>query len=59
MAGDAVASAEQFRPQLKGRHAFWVKKHMAIGIVVSLAAVWATKILVNDKRKAAYAEYYR
>lgn len=56
MAGDAVASV---RPVLKGRHAQFMKKHMAIAVGLSLAGVYLTKVFVNDKRKAAYAEFYR
>lgn len=63
MAGDAVASAtpgsSSVRPVLKGRHAWFMKRHLMIGIGFALASVWVTKILVNDKRKVAYAEYYK
>lgn len=61
MAGDAVAAQQQSlpRPQLKGRHATFMKKHLAISIGISLVAVYLTKVFVNDKRKAAYAEFYR
>lgn len=62
MAGDAVASAtpgSSFRPVLKGRHASFMKRHLFIGIGFGLAGVWITKVFVNDKRKAAYAEYYK
>lgn len=61
MAGDAVASAGSSlpRPQLKGRHAAFMKRHLFIGIGMSLVSVYLTKIFVNDKRKAAYAEYYK
>lgn len=47
------------RPVLKGRSAQFMKKHLAIGILSSCALVYAVKVLVNDKRKAAYAEFYR
>lgn len=47
------------RPVLKGRHATFMKKHMAIAIGTSFIAVYLTKIFVNDKRKEAYAEYYK
>lgn len=59
---DAVASSSGNslpRPVLKGRHAAFMKKHLGIAIVTSFAAVFLTKVLVNDKRKAAYAEYYK
>lgn len=63
MAGDAVASATPGsslpRPVLKGRHASFMKRHLMIGIGMSLVSVYLTKVFVNDKRKAAYAEYYK
>lgn len=61
MAGDAVASAGSSLPgaPLKGRHATFMKKHLAIGIGMSLLSVYLTKVFLNDKRQAAYAEYYK
>lgn len=59
---DAVASSSSSslpRPVLKGRHAAFMKKHLAIAIGMSFVSVYLTKIFVNDKRKAAYAEYYK
>ncbi|XP_055300094.1 cytochrome c oxidase subunit 6C [Sitodiplosis mosellana] len=58
---DAVASSSNSlpRPQLKGRHAKFMTKHLAISIGFALASVYLTKVFVNDKRKAAYAEYYK
>lgn len=60
MAGEvASASGSLPKPQLKGRHALFMKKHLAIGIGMSFLSVYLTKIFVNDKRKEAYAEYYK
>lgn len=61
MAGDAVASTSPGlpRPVLKGRHAAFMKRHLMIGIGMSLVSVYLTKVFLNDKRKAAYAEYYK
>lgn len=64
MAGDAVASntptsTGRPRPQLKGHHAAYMKKHLYIGIVVSLAGMFAAKYLINEPRKRAYAEYHK
>lgn len=59
MAGDAVAASSGSRPVLKGRGAAFMKKHLFIGIGLSLAAVVAAKFLINEPRKRAYAEYYR
>lgn len=47
------------RPVLKGRHAAFMKRHLFIAIGSSLAAVVLAKVLINDKRKLAYAEYYK
>lgn len=47
------------RPVLKGRHNAWVKKHLTGAIVYAFAWVIAVKILVNEPRKRAYAEYYK
>lgn len=62
MAGDKVAaptSSGRPRPQLKGHHAAFMKRHLYIGIALSLASVAAAKVLINDPRKRAYAEYYK
>lgn len=58
---DAVANASKSlpRPQLKGRHVSFMKKQLAIAIAFSCTCVYLTKIFVNDKRKLAYAEYYK
>lgn len=47
------------RPQLKGRHIAHAKKHLLIGIAFAVTTVLITKVAVNDRRKAAYAEFYR
>lgn len=61
MAGDAVASAGSSlpRPVLKGRHNAWMKRHLVLSIGMSLASVYLAKVFINDKRKAAYAEFYK
>lgn len=65
MAGDNVASctptaaSARPRPQLKGLHANFMKKHLAIGVISSFVAVALAKVLINDPRKKAYAEYYK
>lgn len=63
MAADAVASSTPSsvrpRPQLKGLHANFMKKHLAIGVISSFVAVALAKVLINDPRKKAYAEYYK
>lgn len=47
------------RPILKGRHAAFMKKHLAIAIGTSFISVYLAKVFINDKRKEAYAEYYK
>lgn len=58
--GAVVHSASSgSRPMLKGRHAVFMKRHLAIGIVYALTCVVAVKFAVNEPRKAAYAQYYK
>lgn len=47
------------RPMLKGHHAAFMKKHLAIGIAYSLICVVVAKFAINEPRKRAYAEYYK
>lgn len=47
------------RPKLKGHHEAFMKRHLYIGIGLALAGVIATKFLVNEPRKKAYADYYK
>lgn len=53
------SSGSGSRPVLKGHHAAFMKKHLAIAIIYSLACVAAVKFAVNEPRKRAYAEYYK
>lgn len=58
--GAVLESASSIaRPVLKGRHQTFMKKHLAIGISYAVACVIFTKLLVNEPRKRAYAEYYK
>lgn len=58
--GAVVQSATSgSRPLLKGRHAAFMKKHLAIGIIYALTCVAVVKFTVNEPRKAAYAEFYK
>lgn len=64
MAGDAVASnapttSGRPRPQLKGHHAAFMKRHLYIGIAVAIAGTVLAKLLINDPRKRAYAEFHK
>lgn len=64
MAGDAVAAnaptiSGRPRPQLKGHHAAYMKRHLFIAIAFSVSGMLAAKVLINDRRKKAYAEYHR
>lgn len=63
MAGEAVANptttSVRPRPQLKGHHAAFMKRHLIIGCALAVGGVILTKLLVNDPRKRAYAEYYK
>lgn len=59
MTKGAVAQAISKAPQLKGRHADFMKKHLIIGITLSITSMILTKFIVNEPRKKAYAEYYK
>lgn len=53
------SSSSGSRPVLKGHHAVFMKKHLAIGIIYALTCVVVVKYTVNEPRKRAYAEYYK
>lgn len=57
--GAATSSNNLPRPVLKGRHAAFMKRHLIGAIAFGFFGVAVTKVLVNDKRKLAYAEYYK
>lgn len=59
MSKGAVAQAIAKAPQLKGRHADFMKKHLTIGITLAISSMVLTKLIVNEPRKKAYAEYYK
>ena len=62
MAGDAVAqSSNPFgpRPVLKGHHHAFMKRHLFIGIALSLVGIVVAKYTINEPRKKAYAEFYK
>lgn len=47
------------KPQLRGLLRSYLKKHLTIAVVLSVAAGYAWKALVADPRKKAYAEFYK
>lgn len=47
------------RPQLKGLHLAYMKKHLYLAIAFSVSGMIAAKFLINEPRKRAYAEYHR
>lgn len=57
--GAVLDSTSGARPQLKGRHALFMKKHLTIGILYAFATVLVAKYTINEPRKRAYAEYYK
>lgn len=61
MAAESVATSTSGRPRpkLKGHHEAFMKKHLFIAIGLALVGVVATKYLVNEPRKKAYADYYK
>lgn len=59
MAKEAASVGASGRPVLKGRHMAWAKKHLFISIGLAFAGVIAAKLLINEPRKKAYAEFYK
>lgn len=64
MAGDAVTSntpttSGRPRPQLKGHHAAFMKRHLYIGIGLAITGAAMVKFLINEPRKRAYAEFHK
>ena len=56
-AGKAVAVLA--KPQLRNLLHNSIKKHIIIAGIVAASTGVAVKTLVNDRRKAAYAEFYK
>lgn len=59
MSKGAIVQAIAKAPQLKGRHADFMKKHLTIGISLSITMMVLVKFIVNEPRKKGYAEYYK
>lgn len=57
MAGGEISKVA--KPQLRGLLAGQIKKNIIFAAAVATVAAIAQKILVNDNRKRAYAEFYR
>lgn len=55
MAGDKLLP----KPQLRGLLRSQIKVNLIVMSVISVAAVVAQKILVNDRRKQVYADFYK
>ncbi|KAL6435802.1 hypothetical protein ACFW04_005583 [Cataglyphis niger] len=47
------------KPQLRGLHVAQVKKNLIGMAIVSISGTLLYKILVCDKRKRTYAEFYK
>lgn len=58
MAGDSVSTLPR-PPVLKGLHNAYAKKHLYIGIGLSIVGMFAYKFLVTDPKKRDYAEFYK
>lgn len=52
----AVASSG---PVMRGLHNLQTKRHLGIAIGLTTVITIAFKLLVNDPKKAAYAEFYK
>ena len=55
----AKAVSTVAKPQMRGLLTAQIKKHLVVATVLSLGTMFSYKVLVNDKRKATYAEFYR
>jgi cytochrome c oxidase subunit 6c len=55
----AKAVATLAKPKMRGLLTDQIKKNLVISTVLSFGAMFAYKFLVADKRKIAYAEFYR
>lgn len=52
-------SAPLAKPQLRGLHASQIKKNLVGMLVVSVSTALLFKVLVVDKRKQRYADFYK
>lgn len=55
----AKAVATLVKPKMRGLLTDQIKMHLVIATAMSFGAMFAYKFLVADKRKQAYAEFYR
>ncbi len=55
----AKAVATLAKPQMRGLLTDQIKKNLVIATVLSFTTMFAYKFMVADKRKQAYAEFYR
>ncbi len=55
----AKAVATLAKPKMRGLLTDQIKKNLLIAGILSFGAMFTYKFLVADKRKTAYAEFYR
>ncbi|KAL6257022.1 hypothetical protein P5V15_011957 [Pogonomyrmex californicus] len=47
------------KPQLRGLHMSQIRKNLVGMLIVSFSAAFAFKVMVVDKRKQRYADFYK
>ena len=55
----AKAVATLAKPKMRGLLTDQIKKHLFFATITSFGTMFAYKFVVADKRKLAYAEFYR
>jgi cytochrome c oxidase subunit 6c len=55
----AKAVATLAKPKMRGLLTDQIKKNLVVATVLSFSTMLSYKFLVADKRKIAYAEFYR
>lgn len=53
------ATSSSAGPVLRGLHNATIKRNLAVALGLTAVITVAFKILVNDPKKAAYAEFYQ
>ncbi|XP_037927542.1 cytochrome c oxidase subunit 6C [Teleopsis dalmanni] len=59
MSSTPAATGSIPKPVLRGLHNATIKKNLIVAIALTTVATVAFKVLVNDPKKKAYAEFYK
>ncbi|EDW29174.1 GL19570 [Drosophila persimilis] len=55
----ATSAASAAGPVLRGLHNATIKRNLAVSLGLTAIITVAYKVLINDPKKAAYAEFYQ